>query len=995
MAFNPGRNVGRISIRVVPDTTKFRAELRQQLSRVSKTTSMSVRVNANVDTRGFREKIQRELDGMKGVRFGAEALVKVNDKEIQDKVSKIKPTLDMLTVKRLRADIERALSNIEPTLTPSVEDRRVRQQLDHLRAAFDKVSGRLEHDILSPEEAERLRHRLNQIKDHIDHVARDRDTNLNVNPFTAWATARLRWLTRPRTVEIFVKVSKASIAKALTTLSALSGARLSWKWIDELIEKAGRLDKSLPAILGMTTGITSLVAAVAAATSGLVGVGQGLFTILPAFLVVPGLIINALGSLTALIVAMRDASDQLAVLKDDMGKLGDIISDTFWGRARQPIIDLVQGLMPQLRNAFRDLSEGIGDFTGALSNSLGKELANGRLESIFNGIADGWRILGTGADGFAGALVSLSNIAATYTPRLAGWFVRQADTFDAWLKAISEDGRLGAWMEDAIDSIYDVWDATRGIAGVFEGLWAAADAAGSGGLKGFAQMMLTWERVVKSDKFQRGATAIFRGSSVAMSAFSEAIQDVGDLLADLDSEVERFIGASGTFLGGLVGGIARALNSPQVADGLDRFSEGLVTGLDRIIPSLQPIADTFGNFLGLLGDLGSTVLPAAVGLLSDLMPSIDGIISAVSDVLPSLGDAVTTIGDSLGPALSEFVTDAAPVLAEALVTLAEVIAPIAELIGMLFDGIKSVFGGSDIDFKRKREFEKSGMMPQIADYNGDLFAWQRAYVEAAQKWMDENPLIPRTELPGPGPVVDEQIKTWYEGVRGAFEDGGAEAAQAFWDEYKIGSMTPEIRDEVLRRLNEFGIEIATASTTTGANISDGVASGITGSGASISDALSTALEEARTKINGTTGMESIGAAMGAGVIAGINQKSPDISKSLSDALRNAVTATRMSMEIHSPSKVAENMIGAPIGDGVVVGVASRRRAYEDSMRALVAIPSGLTPNGGVTAPAAGKAAEPAAPAKYEFNVHGVKQDPAETGQVAAHTFAKLIGARPA
>src|SRR5690606_39258043 len=131
------------------------------------------------------------------------------------------------------------------------------------------------------------------------------------------------------------------------------------------------------------------------------------------------------------------------------------------------------------RNAFRDLTAGVGDFTAAMAKAFGEELADGRLESIFRGIAEGWRVLGTGASGFAGALVNLSEIAAKYTPRLAHWFVRQANTFDAWLTAISTDKRLDRWMETAIDSMYDLWDVTRGISGVFAGLYTAADAAGS------------------------------------------------------------------------------------------------------------------------------------------------------------------------------------------------------------------------------------------------------------------------------------------------------------------------------------------------------------------------------------------------------------------------------------------------------------------------------------------------------------------------------------
>lgn len=690
--FNPGRNVGRLSIRVVPDTTKFRAELKRDLEKFERTTTMTVNVDrANLNRAKIREDIRRQMATLKNVAINIDVhgkIVELDQSAMENvqKVAKIKPTLDGVAVERMRREMSNLLRDVEPR----INDRRIRQQIDVLHAAFDKVSGRLANDIMSPKDAERLRERLHRIRDQIEELARDRDMELHVNPFTAWATARLRWLTRPRTVEIIAHVSKSSVVAALTTLSALSGARLSWKWIDSLINKMKELDRNLPAILGATTGITSLVAALFAATSGLVGIGEGLFSISPALLVLPGLFINALGSLTALIVALRNAGTELSPLKDDMRELGDIINGEFWGRARQPILDLVTGLMPQLRTAFADLSAGVGDFTAAMSNAFGKELANGRLASIFNGIAEGWRVLATGADGFAGALVSLSNIAARYTPRLASWFVRQANTFDKWLKAISEDGRLGAWMEDAIDSMYDLWDATRGIAGVFAGIWKAAEKAGSGGLHGFAQLMLTWRRVVNSADFQQGLEAVFRGSYVAMEAFGDAVKGIGRLVRDNSAAFETFIGSAGIFLGGLIEGIADALNTPLVANGLNDLSGGLIRALEGVLPHLPAIADTFGNFLGLLGDLAGTLLPAAAGVLAELMPGIDGLIDAIRPALPGLSQAVTDIAETLGPAISDLLKALGPAVIDAMKLLADAIVAVAPLLGPLIEGLAAL-----------------------------------------------------------------------------------------------------------------------------------------------------------------------------------------------------------------------------------------------------------------------------------------------------------------
>lgn len=860
MAFNPGRNVGRLSIRVVPDTKKFRDDLKKQLERIARTTTMSVNVDrAKLDTTKIREDIRRQMSELKGVETDANVRV----------------TIDKAKLKKgaLRKSIQ--------------------EQFDQ----FDDIRVKITAEIANTERFEK------DVRDMVQRASRNQ-AKITANAFTAVASRQMSFVSRDRIVNLIVKVSEKSVASALTTLAALSGARLTWKWIDDLAQSMKNLDKTLPALLGWTTGITSLVAAVFAATSGLVGIGQGLFTILPAFLVLPGLLLNAAGSVTALVVALRGAKDELSPLKDDMSELADIIDAGFWSNARGPILDLVNGLMPQLRTSFHELSTGMGEFTAALSKAFGEELSNGRLASIFNGIAEGWRVLGTGASGFAGALVSLSNIAATYTPRLAGWFVRQANTFDAWLTAISEDGRLGAWMETAIDSMYDVWDATKGIAGVFEGLWKAADAAGSGGLRGFAQLMLDWERIVNGADFQRGLTAVFRGSSVAMTAFGDAVRAIGRLIVDLDVAFESFIGSAGNFLGGLIEGAANALKQQSVDKGLMGLSTGLITALEGILPHLPRIADTFGNFLGLLGDLAGTLLPTAAGVLADLMPAIDGIISAAQDVLPGLSEAASQIGTELGPAIADFVEAAGPVLVDALLELAdalveilpvlreliEALADFVEAIGVWADGNKSFFDGvkewlgydigaesglkeltklipakedgkwwtvdvqvdldtvwnnNKLDVDTKAQQIASAFMAEyqrvLEDKGQDaadaLMEQMRGIDGIPKEVLDKIneqmklgfTIIPQTDLnSSQKAAIDKSVKM----ISDAFKKGGADNATDVWNSWVMGTdgnkdpISPELRYWIARGVEDLGVELNNAAGGAGGGFSVSMAQGM-------------------------------------------------------------------------------------------------------------------------------------------------------------------------
>lgn len=913
MAFNPGRNVGRVSIRVVPDTTKFREELRRQLKTMSDRSSESVIIDkARLDQKKIRDSIRAQMAAMEGVETDIRANV----------------TVDGAKIKR-------------GALRKSIQEQ------------FDLMG-----DVkvwIRPELHQTSREKFLHDVDSMTEKASNNGVDIGVNAHTAAAAAQLRYTTRPRFVDIFVRIEKKSLATAVSTLAALSGARLTWKWVDDLLSKMKNLDKALPTLIGWTSGITGLIGSIFAATSGLVGIGQGLFTILPAFLVLPGLILNSVASLTVLIVALKNSKEQLAELGGGMNELGDIINKEFWDRARDPIVDLVQGLMPQLRNAFREVSAGVGEFTAALANAFSGELAGGRLESIFGGIAEGWRVLSTGAPAFAGAMVSLSNIAATYTPRLAGWFVRQANTFDNWLSAISNDGRLGDWMETAIDSMYDLWDVVVGVSGVFEGIWKAADQAGSGGLSGFADLMLEWKKVVNSTDFQRGLTAIFRGSYVAMDAFGGAVEAIGRLIADMPMQFERFVGSVGGFLGGLLDEAFTALNNQNVAIGLDGFSAGLTAALDGIKPALGPIAETFGNFLGLLGDLASNLLPTAAAALAELAPTFDILIENIKPILPVLADSLKGVVETLGPALADFARDVAPVLAEALVGMGQILEQVAPILAEILNGLRDLLGVDASTLANKREFEASGMAPKFADYD-NIFAYWEDYQKKSQEWLDSRPFAPAISEDVPVDKVKAMVSNWTELLRQEYEGKGQEAAQVMWN--GIANMDPAILDQVRANLSTFGVEFQAGGVAAGTQLNmgltaqmPGIVANLTASGKGVIDGFSggtsSGMPQVRTNFSGLMTdvgtiarggvgqMYGIGSNMSTGIALGILSQKTYVSNSLGEVVEAAATHAKKVMSMQSPSKRLRKEIGQMMGAGIGLGILDKKAYVANSLASIV------------------------------------------------------------
>lgn len=72
MPFSPGRNVGRVSIRVVPDTTRFNEDLRKELRSLTENEDFGVRIDkAHVDKAKVRESIRRQLAEFNDLDFDA------------------------------------------------------------------------------------------------------------------------------------------------------------------------------------------------------------------------------------------------------------------------------------------------------------------------------------------------------------------------------------------------------------------------------------------------------------------------------------------------------------------------------------------------------------------------------------------------------------------------------------------------------------------------------------------------------------------------------------------------------------------------------------------------------------------------------------------------------------------------------------------------------------------------------------------------------------
>lgn len=600
-------------------------------------------LSANLLTPAEQATIRNRIEGIRGQLEGVRGELTA------------KSWVDDAFLSRMRSDIERNLRDIEVTLSPDVDDEEVRVAVNGLRQEFETLQGKLSENILTPEESAVVRERINGIKDELDELARDRTVRVDVNPFTAWASARLAWLTRPRVVEIIPNVSQAALAKAAAALGALSGARLTGDYLERMSKWLGEIDLKLPSIAFSALAVTTAFSGIMGTISGIVGIGDGLAATLPSLLLLPGLFAGAAMSAVALVVALKHSKDELSELGPSFTNLGGIIRKAFWQDARPAIIEFINSIMPQLERSFDRTAGSIGRFTAALSGSFERTFANGELERMFDGLAESWDILATGTDAFARAITNLGLVAARYMPRLAQWFVDLSIKFDNWLAAVASDGRLDQWIEEAIDAFYALWDVMAATTGIFQALWKAAEAGGSGGLRGFADMLLAWEAAIQGARWQETLTAMFRGARVALEGFGEGLERVGIMLHTTRDDLEYFMGRAGQILGEFIGEVADALSLPGVGDNLRQFIDGVGEGLRGLQPALGPMALALSAIAGFAGELAAVLGPVLGRAFEVLSPLVVDVLDALEPLIPILGEALMKAIEKVTPVLETLI----------------------------------------------------------------------------------------------------------------------------------------------------------------------------------------------------------------------------------------------------------------------------------------------------------------------------------------------------
>lgn len=141
------REVGRVSVRVVPNTDGFRRELKRQLEAITK--GLEAKVNIDPDLKGFREKVRAETRNLDDAKVKVDVdknseILKKNGFFTDEKIKlKLDPNFDYMFRQRLKKI--GAIKPVEVPVVPNVRGfrARLRGNLDILSSSLSDVTQKL------------------------------------------------------------------------------------------------------------------------------------------------------------------------------------------------------------------------------------------------------------------------------------------------------------------------------------------------------------------------------------------------------------------------------------------------------------------------------------------------------------------------------------------------------------------------------------------------------------------------------------------------------------------------------------------------------------------------------------------------------------------------------------------------------------------------------------------------------------------------------------
>ena len=431
MAKATGVEVARISVKVSPDTSKFRRELKRQLDDIEKALGKDpVQTDLDVDTDKAEKKVAKSKEKM-----GKKPLAL---------------DLDDSGFNKTIAAMQKKMGTLDLRWDAKVKD--------FLRGGtFDKV--------IAPKlEFAQLRSQSNAI---INEYERVRDEAFRSNQKLADSMATT-WRDSFNPEVIRDRISRAFGGKGLeipVTPVDSSGAKGGKGFAALLQGKGGNGlgDNLLPSFgSGINlSGMALILGGILLVATPLIGL------ITTALMALPGLVSLAAAPIAAITLGLDGFKKAAEKIKEPFERLKNTMSQAAETQFTPVLQRVADEIFPRLERSLPAVTAGLAQFAQGALDAFNRPENALKFEGSIQRIGDAFRDMRPGMDGFTSGLIGLIDQFSLKLPDITAWFNKVGGDFDAWVKKISADGSLSTAFDQLGHFIQRVLDllgqlATKG-----------------------------------------------------------------------------------------------------------------------------------------------------------------------------------------------------------------------------------------------------------------------------------------------------------------------------------------------------------------------------------------------------------------------------------------------------------------------------------------------------------------------------------------------------
>ena len=672
-AANQARDNARLA-REVAEQEKIRARTAAELGRIMRT--------AGKDTEEYARALAEVNERLREARRVSAGWQEINRAEANQARDNARLTREVAEQERMRQRTAAELGRIMRSTAKDTEEysralAEVNDRLETLRRRRDQGWDWLnteggqrrlqqnDNDRVMREFREnqrRMREEAEKTRDYIDGMEADLKVDLDG---TEAAAAHLKWLTRPRTIPLHVKVSGKSVAIAEGLLQSITGMNALRKLGVGFENVLRHYDKFTILTSLVTAAVGNLVNVIVGGVASIFSVGQGLAHVLQGVAMAPTLLGAIATSAVVAATALGDFFSALAsgdyselsgnalknaeMLKGSWTELSEVIKDNFWAEAGTSMGRFVNKALPALTRGLGDTAAEMGKLWDNVWTSFERSLDVGYFDRMFDGLSGMMRELAGAAGPFMDAIMQLGARGAEHLPRLGEWLREGAEGFERFIAEADEAGRIDQWIENAAAGIQNLGVVARGAGKMMEGLARAALDAGGPSLEQFANAMDRWGDAVQSMRGQEILGLMFEGAYEGLARLGDGMGNFFATLGDHMGWLRDIMAQSGGIGGALFDSLATIFDNATFRDGT---LQGL-RDIEEAARDLEPAFDSAAEIIGTMARVSGAVLKGIAPTINEVVGLVSGMVSDLADpiidLIPRLTSSVGALVGMIEP----------------------------------------------------------------------------------------------------------------------------------------------------------------------------------------------------------------------------------------------------------------------------------------------------------------------------------------------------------